>query len=152
MNESIQNTIEIAVPPQTLYQYITQPWLWHEWHPNSVSASATVDTLKAGDSFDEVVELQPISPIPLKMRRYPHYKVVSAIPSVQWQVEGTMKGGWLKIRYDFEPSKSGVIFTRTLTYGATGITRIIQPLLRPRMKAMSRLAVERLKTKVESIA
>lgn len=150
MNESIQNTIEIAVPAELLYQYVTQPWLWHEWHPNSKSAHGSAATLKAGDSFDEVVEILPISPIPLKLSRQTHYQVSIAIPSVKWQVEGKMKDGWLQICYDFEPSAKGVLFTRTLTYGVTGISRLLMPILRPQMKAMSVLALNNLKTKLEA--
>ena len=56
------DTIDIAVTPETLYRFVTQPWRWHEWHPSSVGAEAAVDELAVGDTFDEVIELRPFPP------------------------------------------------------------------------------------------
>lgn len=150
MTESIQNNIEIACAPERLYAYVTQPWLWHEWHPNSKSAQASVNTLRVGDSFDEVVELQPLAPLPLRLRRATRYKVLDAVPSVLWKVKGQMKDGWLQIQYEFKPTANGTMFTRTLSYSATGSSRLLMPLLRPRMVAMSALALANLKRKLET--
>ena len=152
MKESICNTIEITCTPEKIYGYITQPWLWHEWHPNSKSAQAKNSSLKKGDTFDEEIELQPLSPLPLKMRRKTRYQVVAATPSTHWCVKGKMSGGRLKINYEFKPSKAGVTFTRTLTYEATGINRVISPFLRSRMREMSLLALSNLKAKLEAVA
>jgi len=150
MKESICNTIEVLRTPEDMYAYVTQPWLWHEWHPNSKSAKAKSSLLKKGDVFDEVVELQPFSPLPINMRRKTHYQVVVANPSKHWCVEGEMKGGGLKINYEFKPSKVGVTFTRTLSYEVSGINRLIFPLLKPRMRKMSLVALKNLKAKLET--
>lgn len=150
MKDKVQSTIEIACTPEVLYAYVTQPWLWHEWHPNSKSAKAETTSLAPGDSFKEVIELQPLSPLPLIMRRKTEYKVLAATPSTHWQVEGQMSGGWLQINYDFQATKSGVSFTRTLTYEARGINRLLAPLLKPRMREMSKVALSNLKAKLEA--
>jgi hypothetical protein len=150
MEESIRNTIEVKCAPDAMYDYVTQPWLWHEWHPNSKSAKANTDVLKKGDVFDEVIELQPFSPLPINMKRKTHYKVVVAERSSHWCVEGEMKGGWLRINYEFKPSPTGVIFTRTLSYEVSGINTLIFPLLKPRMRKMSSVALNNLREKLES--
>lgn len=62
-----------------------------------------------------------------------------------------MQGGWLQINYEFAASPKGVSFTRTLRYEARGINRLLAPLLRPRMRDMSQLALQNLKTKLESL-
>ncbi|MGJ8687043.1 MAG: SRPBCC family protein [Spongiibacteraceae bacterium] len=151
MKDEICNTIDIACSAEKIYGYVTQPWLWHEWHPSSKSAKASVNTLSVGDSFDEVIELQPLSPLPLALKRHTHYTVLAATPSSHWQVEGKMQGGWLQINYEFTPSSIGVSFTRTLRYEARGLNRLIAPLLRPRMRDMSQLALRNLKAKLESL-
>ncbi|HEY1076958.1 MAG TPA: SRPBCC family protein [Fontimonas sp.] len=152
MTHSIRNRIRIGCTPAQLYAYVTQPWRWHEWHPNSKSAQATVATLQAGDCFDEVVEIQPLPLLPLRLRRATRYRVLIAEPSVMWKVEGTMDDGRLCIQYAFEPDAGGVLFTRTLDYEVLGIHRLLLPLLRPRMAAMSVLALSRLKRKMEGSA
>jgi len=151
MKDQIQNTIEIAVAPEKMYSYVTQPWLWHEWHPNSKSAKATVSVLSVGDTFDEVIELKPLSPLPIKLKKQTHYKVLIAKPDQHWQVEGDMDGGWLQIDYRFQKSETGVKFTRTLSYETKGINRALAPLLKPRMREMSVVALSNLKRKLELV-
>ncbi|SDW76378.1 SRPBCC family protein [Marinobacter mobilis] len=149
MQEQIRHTIEIGCTPNTLYRYVTQPWLWHEWHPNSRSAQASVSELSVGDGFDEVIELQPLSPLPFTLRRETRYTVLNANPDSHWCVEGRMSGGWLQIDYRFRESAGGVEFTRTLTYETRGLNRLLAPLLRPRMRQMSLLALTNLKARLE---
>lgn len=149
MTVSLENRIEIACTPAQLYAYVTQPWLWHEWHPNSKSAEATATSLQAGDRFDEVIEIRPLAPLPFRLRRATRYRVLVAEPAQRWQVEGQMKDGWLRIRYEFKPTAGGTLFTRTLSYGVGGINRLLLPLLRPGMAAMSVLALSNLKRRME---
>ncbi|TJY62276.1 SRPBCC family protein [Sinimarinibacterium sp. CAU 1509] len=150
MKDQIRNTIEIACAPERIYAYVTQPWLWHEWHPNSKSAKSSSSTLATGDTFDEVIELQPLSPLPFTLKRQTRYRVIAADPPRHWRVEGKMSGGWLQIDYVFKPSECGVSFTRTLTYETRGFNRLMAPLLRPRMRKMSLLALSNLKAKLEA--
>ncbi|WP_348675505.1 SRPBCC family protein [uncultured Abyssibacter sp.] len=150
MSESLTNSIEIACPPQTLYDYVTQPWRWHEWHPSSKSAKADSDVLQAGDGFDEVVELEPFSPLPIRLKRATRYKVLEAVPPSRWVVKGEMKDGWLQIEYDFEPTTHGVRFTRTLSYDAGGLSWLLMGFLKPRMRTLSVVALNNLRTRLES--
>jgi len=151
MTDQIKNTIVIKVQPEKMYAYVTQPWLWHEWHPNSKSAKAKVSELLIGDTFDEVIELKPLSPLPIKIKKQAHYKVLIDDPAHHWQVEGNMDGGWVQIDYQFNRSDSGVEFTRTLSYETKGINRTLAPFLKPRMREMSLVALSNLKQKLEQM-
>ncbi len=150
MKEQFQNTIEIACTPEQLYRYITQPSRWHEWHPNSKSAHTETPVLSAGDKFTEIIELQPLSPLPLTLTRKTQHQVLLAEPHQRWQVRGEMAGGWLQINYEFVASAIGVTFTRTLIYEAKGVHRLFMPFLKSRMRAISLIALGNLKAKLES--
>ncbi|CAK9066364.1 HTH-type transcriptional regulator VqsM (Virulence and quorum sensing modulator protein), partial [Durusdinium trenchii] len=99
-----------------VYDYVTQPWCWHEWHPSSQSAVSDVDVLGVGDTFDEVIRLQPLSPLPLNIRRQTHYRVVLAEPGVSFEVRGETGDGDLTIHYDLVRVDEGTLFRRALEY------------------------------------
>ncbi len=144
------NSIEINCAPEALYRYVTQPWRWHEWHPSSKSASSSVDILQTGDSFDEEIELQPLSPLPLRMRRMTRYQVIEADPFRSWEVHGEARDGWIHIRYEFHPFSRGTRFTRTLSYETKGPSALLMPLLRSRVAKASRIALANLKVLLET--
>ncbi len=150
MATRLVNTIDICCTPETVYGYVTQPWRWHEWHPSSVWASSDSDALKVGDSFEEEIALQPLSPLPFRMRRQTRYTVRVAEPFRTWEVRGETTDGWLIIRYDLEPGASGTAFSRTLTYQTSGPSRLLMPVLKKRMINISSLALARLKSTLES--
>lgn len=147
----IENEIVIACPPQQVYDYVTQPWRWHEWHPSSQSAVSDVAVLTVGDTFDEVIRLQPISPLPLNIRRQTHYRVVLADPGVTFEVRGETGDGGLTIHYDLMAQGDTTLFRRTLDYEVRGIMTLIEPvLLYPRMKRLSAVALANLKARLEA--
>lgn len=146
----IYNEIEIGRSPSELYAYVTQPWLWHEWHPNSRSATSKSERLVVGDEFDEVVAVQPFSPLPITLKRKTHYRVLQAKPHELFETKGQMKDGWLVIRYEFRQVAGGTLFCRTLTFEVTGLNRLLMPILGPQMERMSRVALANLKARVES--
>jgi uncharacterized protein YndB with AHSA1/START domain len=146
----LQHTIEIARPPRAVYDYVTQPWRWHEWHPSSRAAQATTQVLQPGDEFDEQITLRPLAPWPPALHRHTHYRVLEARPGEHWEVAGRMRDGWLQLRYDLTPSGTGTRFTRTLRYGAQGASRLLLPLLRRRQADLSQIALANLKRRLES--
>ena len=151
MPETLQHTIEIACAPARLYDYVTQPWRWHEWHPSSRSAQASVQVLHVGDEFDEVVALQPLSPLPWTLRRATHYRVLAATPSICWEAEGRMRDGWLRLRYEFAAIGGGSRFRRTLSYDASGLSRMLLPLLRRRTAELSLIAMTNLARRMQQV-
>jgi uncharacterized protein YndB with AHSA1/START domain len=150
MAAELTNTIEIGCPAEALYRYVTQPWRWHEWHPNSLAAQANADVLAAGDRFEEEIELQPFSPLPYRMRRRTNYTVLVAEPFRRWQARGEARDGWLEIRYAFEDADGATRFTRTLVFETRGLSALLMPFLRGRMSGMSERALRNLKDRMES--
>ena len=149
MPVTIHNQIEISVSAEDLFNYVTQPWKWHEWHPSSKSAKAAHSFLATGDEFFEVIEVQPLAPLPPRMTRTTSYTVIESVPFHTWKVEGRMKDGWLRIRYDFEEQDELTLFTRALSFDVSGINRILKPLLRSKMEKISVVALQKLKHNVE---
>jgi len=150
MPAEIINKIEISASTEDLFNYITQPWFWHEWHPSSKSAKSVHSFLATGDEFEEFIEVQPLSPLPPRLVRSTRYTVTETIPFQSWEAEGKMKDGWLRIRYDIEePEEPGgnVFFQRTLTFDASGPTRLLLPFLKKNMLGISHTAMENLKAR-----
>lgn len=151
MQRIIENSIVIGRTPQQVFDYVTQPWRWHEWHPSSQGATASAEVMTEGETFDEVIRLQPLSPLPLTIRRQTHYRVDEAQRGVCWQVSGEANSGRLTIRYEFYPAGEGQTrFFRRLCYEVTGPLRLFDPLLFPRMQALSGVALDNLKATLES--
>lgn len=149
MTFTIHNEIEIAVSAKDLFNYVTQPWLWHEWHPSSKSARAAHSFLATGDEFTELVEAQPLAPLPPRMARTVSYTVTESVPFHTWESEGTMKDGRIRIRYDFEEKGGVTFFGRTLELDVSGLSRIMLPALKSKMEKLSMVALNNLKTRME---
>ncbi len=141
----------MARAPDVVYDYVTQPWRWHEWHPNSRSASHSDTPLLPGSSFDEVIAVQPLAPLPWTLRRQTRYVVEQAIRPNLWQVRGQMGDGWLVIRYELQADGNGTRFDRTLTFETHGPTRLLMPVLKRQMARMSALALANLSQKLTQL-
>ena len=150
MPVTIHNEIEISVSAEILFNYVTQPWLWHEWHPTSKSASADTGVLTKGDRFEEVIDVQPLAPLPPRMVRTTSYEVIESVPFHSWAAEGQMKDGWIRIRYDIEEKGGVTFFARTLDFSVSGPTRILLPVLRSNMEKLSMVALNNLKKKIQA--
>ena len=150
MPVTIHNEIEIAVPAKNLFDYVTKPWFWHEWHPSSISAQTTNSVLGKGHEFEELIEVQPLAPLPPRLRRITRYRVVDSAPFHTWTAEGKMKDGWIRIRYDFEAKGGVTFFARTLDFSVSGPNRILMPVLRSSMDKLSLVALNNLKQKLEA--
>ena len=150
MPVSMSNSIYIERSPQDVFDYVTQPWLWHQWHPNSKSAQSNVEILQLHDEFDEVIELQPLKPLPPIITRHTHYRVMESQVGERWAVRGEANNGWLEIRYRFTQEGSGCYFVRDLSFDTTGLLRMFMPFLCKQMIHVSELALGNLKRKLES--
>ena len=150
MPVTLHNEIEIAVAAEELFGYVTQPGLWHEWHPSSRSATAAKQVLEVGDEFNEIIEVQPLAPLPPRLKRTSCYRVTESLPFQTWAVEGRMKDGWVRIRYDFEEKGAVTLFARTLDFSVSGVNRLFMPVLRSKMEKLSLLALNNLKHKLEA--
>ena len=153
IRRTLENSIVIDRSPEEVFAYVTQPWRWHEWHPSSRSARAEVSQLAVGDHFDEVIQLQPLSPIPLTVTRQTRYTVRQSQPGECWEVHGVTADGALTIHYQFRRHEGGTLFHRRLDYEVRGAMQLIEPwLLLPRMRRLSARALANLKARLEPVA
>lgn len=150
MSFSIHNEIEIRVTAKALFNYVTQPWSWHEWLPGSLSARASHSFLATGDEFTEQVEVRPLGP--RRISRTIDYTVTESVPFHTWEAEGKMKDGWIRLRFDFEEKGDVTFFARTVDMNATGFSRVLLTLLKPKMEKLSMVALNNLKTKIQEKA
>ena len=141
--------IHIATPVQKVFNYVSRPDLWHEWHPASTSAELPRVPLQAGDNFREIITVSyPL----VKIRRHTAYKVTESKPSVLWEVQGESSLFNLTIHYEFMAEGQGTLFQRTLTYAVKGPLAWFEPILvRPKIRRQSALALRNLKAKLEGM-
>lgn len=150
MSVRMHHQIEIRCSAEQLFNYVTQPWRWHEWHPDSKGARSDKQVLAVGDTFDESIEVKPLQPLPFTVRRSPHYVVRESVPFSSWFVEGTFSDGRLSFRYEIEPQPAGVLFKRTLQFDVRGIMRLLVPIVRMKQERKSMVALNALKRKLEA--
>lgn len=151
---TMTHTIDVTCSPQQMFDYISQPWRWHEWHPNSTGASQASRPLSVGDGFVEDFAIRPVPFLPLTLHRKLHYRVISARPPEAWEIKATMEGGGADIhfRYRFEPTAAGARFTRTLDYTIHGPMKLLAPLIRRANTRNSELAMAALKQRADALA
>ena len=150
MPTRLEHTIRIARPREAVFDFVTQPWRWCEWHPASRHARAEKTVLAPGDVFDEEIELRPLGPFPLRLRRATRYEVLEAERPGGWRARGEAGDGWLEIEYRLEPDGEDTRFTRRLAFEVRGALRLLGPLLRARVERQSREALENLRACLEA--
>ncbi len=141
------NEILIDAPPQAVFDYVSRPDLWHEWHPASTSAELPRVPLKVGDEFREIITVKyPL----VSVQRQTAYRVTISNPATVWEVQGKSSLFDLTIHYDFTRVGQGTLFRRTLTYRVHGGLAYFEPLLvRPKIKSQSAAALANLKRRLE---
>ena len=144
------NDIHIHRPQREIYQYVTQPWRWHEWHPASESATASLKELQVGDMFEEMVSMRPFGLLPIRMRRHLRWTVVQSQAPHMWEVHGTSATIDVRVRYELDGAQ-GTQFRRTFHFTVKGWMRHIgRSFVLPRMAKQSEIALQNLKHTLES--
>ncbi len=147
-NTILTNEILIAAPPKKVFDYVSRPDLWHEWHPASKSAVLPRVPLQTGDAFGEIITVTYSF---VKISRQTEYRVTLSNRATTWEVQGSSSLFDLTIHYDFYPEGKLTRFRRTLTYRVRGLLGLFEPVVvRPKMKRQSALALANLKRKLES--
>ena len=152
MTVRLENEVLIGCPPQQVFDYVTQPGRWHEWHPSSLSAQVAEPALTPGAQFDEQIEVQPLAPLPPRIRRAVQYRVLESEPPLRWVTRGQMRSGWLQISYTLKMSAAGTRFHRRLEFDVSGPLRLLRPLLVRRQRLVSAVALANLKQRLEATA
>ncbi|PKH13767.1 MULTISPECIES: SRPBCC family protein [Pseudomonas] len=132
----------ILAAVETVYDYVTQPDRWHEWHPSSLSAdTGTCGSLPAGARFTEIIDL-------LGIRLALSYRVQVARCPNEFKTVFTSLAVDGCIEYVLHAHQGGTLFKRVLTYE----TELQLATLHERMIALSGVALDRLKHRLENSA
>jgi uncharacterized protein YndB with AHSA1/START domain len=144
----IYTTATIACPLEALFDYVTTPAHWPEWHPSSLGVSDSADhSLLVGERVTErflVAGRRGSVVWTVAEREAPQrWVIVGAI-------EGASSGG--TITYTLTQRADGVFFEREFVYPApNALFAILDTLIvRRRIQAESEQATRRLKTKMEA--
>ncbi|MFP5430621.1 MAG: SRPBCC family protein [Gammaproteobacteria bacterium] len=102
---------EIALPPGQVYDYVTRPVRWKEWHPASQAVTEVGDeSLVAGRRFEEDV-------LSAGRQRHLTWLVEESRPGQHWRASAYMAdGSTVRLTYEMVAHGSGTRFTRTLEY------------------------------------
>lgn len=142
----ICNSIQIRRPIEQVFDFITTPANWPQWHPASVSVGGNADhSLQAGEEVTENISVAgrrgQVTWL-ARERSAPH----------RWVIDGSGKdGGRATITYTLTPHPDGTTFERELVYTMPNalLTVLDWLIIRWRMKADSAEALRRLKRLLE---
>ncbi|MGR3885661.1 SRPBCC family protein [Pseudomonas sp. 1152_12] len=138
--ERISQERFIEAPIELVYDYVTQPDRWHEWHPSSLGANTgTTGPLPAGARFTEDIDLLGVR-VPMSYRvqiahRPSEFKTVFSSLAVDGSVH-----------YFLQAHRDGTLFKRVLTYE----TELQLASLHERMVELSLIALDQLKCRLEN--
>ena len=140
--ERISQERFIQAPIEVIYDYVTQPDRWHEWHPTSLSAdTGTTGSLPAGTRFTEIIDLLGVR-VPMS------YRVQIARRPSEFKTVFTSLAVDGSIHYILQPHRDGTLFKRVLTYE----TELQLATLHARMIELSGIALDQLKHRLENAA
>jgi uncharacterized protein YndB with AHSA1/START domain len=143
----ICNSIQLRQPIEQIFDFITTPGNWPQWHPASVSVGGSADhSLLPGEEVTENISVAghhgQVTWL-VRERSAPH----------RWVIDGTGKnGGRATITYTLSPHPDGTNFARELVYAMPNQLLAVLDwlIIRSRMKADSIAALQRLKRLLES--
>lgn len=146
----IYSVTHIARPIEQLYNYITTPTNWPQWHPSSLKVSETANhPLQVGEQVTEEF-------LVVGQRGQVIWTVRECLPPHRWVIEGEIIGSQSGgiITYTLTPRRESVTFEREFTYSLSSpILRLFDGLLlRRRVQAESDEALRRLKAVLEQEA
>lgn len=109
----------IPAAPAAIYDLVTRPARWHEWHPSSIRADASaLESLVAGARFEEDIRSAGFI-------RHLRWQVTDAESARYWAASAVMDdGSTVALQYRLQVDPAGTRFVRTLDY------RLAPPLLR----------------------
>ena len=143
----IHTNIYIDKSPEDVFDYVTVPQNWPQWHPSSIRVAGTAD--RSLDIGEQVTEDYQVAG---RQGRVVWTARERERPS-RWVIEGqTEDGGRGTITYTVMPVGAGTKFTREFVYDMPNpfLTLLNWLILRHRIKAESARAVNQLKQVLES--
>lgn len=138
--ERISQERFIQAPTEAVYDYVTQPDRWHEWHPTSLGAeTGTSGSLPVGARFTEFIDLLGIR-VPMS------YRVQIALRPDEFKTVFTSLAVDGSIHYFLQAHRDGTLFKRVLIYE----TELQLASLHERMIELSSVALDQLKQRLEN--
>jgi uncharacterized protein YndB with AHSA1/START domain len=142
----IYKTIQINAPIEQVFDYVTTPGNWLEWHPSSLGVSGATDhSLEPGEKVTEEY-------LVAGRRGRMVWTVRERVAPRRWVIDGQVEGGGGgKITYTLTPYESGTNFERELIYTMPNLLLALldRLVLRRRVGAESAEALRRLKDVLE---
>ena len=143
----IYNSIQINRPIERVFDFITTPAKWPQWHPASVSVGGNAEhSLLPGEKITEEISVAG-------RRGQVTWFVRERSAPGRWVIDGTGKdGGRATITYTLTRNSDGTNFQRELVYTMPNAFLAIldRLIICSRMKADSAEALRRLKRLLES--
>lgn len=143
----IYTTIRVEEPAERLFEYVTTPGNWPEWHPSSLGVSGATDhSLGPGEKVAEEYSVAG-------RRGRVVWTVREREAPRRWVIDGEVdgRGGEGTITYTLTPSEGGTIFERDFVYAMPNalLALLDRLVLRRRVEAESEEALRQLKAAVE---
>jgi hypothetical protein len=108
----IETTIDIAVPPERVFDHVTDPSKWLTWHPATVSVMDThARPLVKGESVVETFAVMGLT-------RVATWTVVACKRPASWVIETESEYGAARITYTLMATSQGCHFHRAIDYRA----------------------------------
>jgi uncharacterized protein YndB with AHSA1/START domain len=143
----INTVVEIRRPPEAVFDYVTTPAHWPQWHPSSLAVSGATDhPLQVGEQTLEDFEVAG-------HRGKALWTVTEREASRRWRIEATVEGRPAgSVSYTLSPSAEGTRFERELVYPSRNLLfAIINRLnVREQVELESAEALARLKERLET--
>lgn len=142
----ILTTTRIQAPAEEVFDYVTTPENWPEWHPSSLGVSGATDhSLEPGEVVTEDYRVAG-------RRGRVVWTVRERVAPRRWVIEGkTGEGGGGTITYTLAPEADGSNFEREFVYAMpNALMALLDRLIfRRRIEAESAEALRRLKGVLE---
>lgn len=151
LTSRIDNTVVIGVAPERVFDYVTTPGNWPQWHPSSLAVRGTTDhSARPGETATEDF-------IVAGRRGTVVWRVSERDAPRRWVIEGHgeddgVAGATLaSISYTLTPDGNGTRFRRELVYPAPNLLFLAlnAVFIRSRVEAESAQAVAQLKAVLE---
>ncbi len=142
----VYTTIQIDTPIERVFNYVTTPGNWLEWHPSCLGVSGATDhSLEPGEKITEEFRVAG-------RRGRVLWTVRERVVPSNWVIDGRAEGGGGgTITYTLTPHNGGTIFEREVVYTMPNLLLALldRLVLRRRVEAESAEALWRLKQVLE---
>jgi uncharacterized protein YndB with AHSA1/START domain len=142
----VYTIIQIQTPIERVFDYVTTPGNWPQWHPSSLGVSGATDhSLEPGEQVTEEFRVAG-------RRGSVVWTVREREAPRRWVIEGQVQGGGDgTITYTLAPHNGGTTFEREFVYAMPNplLALLDRLVLRRRVEAESAEALGRLKEVLE---